>query len=266
MSALSAISVPQVLQIIGSRPAPATPTPKNRGECSSGPILLPMIPLRDVVPSRTIPGVTVGLIALSTLVFFYEMLLSRAEMDRLVLQWGLVPGRASPFTWLTSMFLHDGWVPFLGNMLYLWIFGETVEDRFGHGRFLFFYLVSGVIAGTAHELAAQGSSAPLVGAVGAVAGVLGAHLVMFPQSRALTLVPLVLAVRIIEVPAALLIAVWFALQFASGLGTLSAAGHAGGGATTFWAQAAGFAGGMALSRAFRQPERETVEWWDDAQP
>ena len=159
-----------------------------------------MIPLRDIIPSRTTPFVTVTLIVLNTLVFFYQLSLGPA-IEEFVLYFGLVPAAFSWITVFTSMFLHGGFLHFAGNMLYLWIFGDNVEDRMGHGRFLFFYLLCGVGAALAQTITDPASVIPMVGASGAIAGVMGAYFVLYPRSRILTLVPIFFFIQLIEVPA-----------------------------------------------------------------
>jgi membrane associated rhomboid family serine protease len=220
-----------------------------------------MIPLRDVIPSRTRPVVTVGLIALNAGAFLYQQSLAPRELEVFVRTWGLVPADFSALDLLASMFLHGGWMHFLGNMLYLWIFGDNVEDRFGHGRYLAFYLMCGVVAALLQTTFSPGSLVPMVGASGAIAGVLGAYLVMFPKSRILTLVPIFVFVQIVEVPALFFLGFWFLLQLVSGVGTLGQRADVGG--VAFWAHAGGFAAGMAAVRFFRRPERLRVEWWDE---
>ena len=220
-----------------------------------------MIPLRDVIPSRTTPIVTIGLILVNTVVFLYEMTLSDQELRRLLRQHGLVSASATPLAVITSMFLHGGPLHVTGNLLYLWIFGDNVEDRLGHDRFLVFYLLCGASATATQVLVSPQSQVPVVGASGAIAGVLGAYLVMFPQSRVLTLVPLVFLVQIVEVPALVLLAIWFLFQLLLGLGSLATAGAGHGGSIAFWAHAGGFAAGMALVSLFRRRERDRVEWW-----
>jgi membrane associated rhomboid family serine protease len=219
-----------------------------------------MIPLRDVIPSRTRPVVTVGLIALNAAAFLHQQTLAPRELEVFVRTWGLVPAAFSPIDLLVSMFLHGGWMHFLGNMLYLWIFGDNVEDRFGHGRYLMFYLLCGVVAALLQTVFSPGSRVPMVGASGAIAGVLGAYLVMFPKSRILTLLPVFVFVQIIEVPALFFLGFWFLLQLLSGVGSLGQQADVGG--VAFWAHAGGFAAGMAAVRFFRRPERLRVEWWD----
>jgi len=220
-----------------------------------------MIPLRDVIPSRTTPVVTIGLILVNTAVFVYELTLGDREFALFLRSHGLVPASASPLTAITSMFIHGGLLHFGGNMLYLWIFGDNVEDRMGHDRFLVFYLVCGTAAAALQMLASPQSRIPMVGASGAIAGVLGAYLVMFPRSRVLTLVPIVFFFHIVEVPALLLLGLWFVLQLLLGVSALSATATSDVGGVAFWAHTGGFVAGMALVPLFRRRERDRVEWW-----
>jgi membrane associated rhomboid family serine protease len=221
-----------------------------------------VIPLRDVIPSRTYPLVTVGLIAINTLVFLFQLLLDEGAGRVFVYTFGLVPQHFSAFTVVTSMFLHGGIAHFTGNMLYLWIFGDNVEDRMGHLRFVVFYLLCGTAAALAQAWADPASEVPMVGASGAIAGVMGAYIVLYPHSRVLTLLPF--PIMVFEVPAVVLLGLWFALQFLSGLGSLAsvARGDAPVGGIAFWAHVAGFAAGAVAVFLFRRPERQRVEWWD----
>jgi membrane associated rhomboid family serine protease len=222
-----------------------------------------MIPLRDVIPSRTRPVVTVALIALNALVFLRQMGLPPDVLEAFIHAFGLVP---ADFSWLnvfSSMFVHGGLMHAGGNMLYLWIFGDNVEDRMGHGRFLVFYLLSGVGAALAQTAAAPDSLVPMVGASGAIAGVMGAYFVLYPRSRVLTLIPF--PITVIEIPAVYFLGVWFLMQFVNGMATLApgAEGQLAGG-VAFWAHAAGFGVGALLVFLFRRPERQRVDWWDGA--
>jgi len=219
-----------------------------------------MIPLRDVIPSRTRPVVTIALIAANAAVFLLQQSLSPAGFERFILTWGLVPAQFSVHTVFTSMFLHGGWMHVVGNMLYLWIFGDNVEDRLGHGRFLAFYLLCGTAAALLQVAFSPGSRMPMIGASGAIAGVLGAYLVMFPRSRILTLVPIFVFVQIVEIPAIFFLGIWFLLQLLSGVGSLVQPADVGG--VAFWAHAGGFVAGLLLVAPFRRPERHRVEWWD----
>jgi membrane associated rhomboid family serine protease len=221
-----------------------------------------MIPLRDIVPSRTTPIVTIALIVANVLVFLYELTLGRAAND-FTLYFGLVPAAFSWVTVFTSMFLHGGLFHVAGNMLYLWIFGDNVEDRMGHGRFLVFYLLCGTAAALAQTITAPDSVVPMVGASGAIAGVMGAYFVLYPKSRIVTLVPLFFFFQIIEVPAIFFLGIWFVMQFLSGVGSIVTATGARTGGVAFWAHVAGFVAGVSGVIVFRRPERQRVEWWHD---
>src|SRR5687768_15588025 len=222
-----------------------------------------MIPLRDVIPSRTTPLVTIGLIVLNALVFFYQLGLGEA-VERFVLSFGLVPATFSWIDVLTSMFLHGGLLHFGGNMLYLWIFGDNVEDRMGHGRFLVFYLLCGMAAALAQTAMVPDSIIPMVGASGAIAGITGAYLVLYPRSRIVTLLPIFFFIQLVEVPAVFFLGIWFLIQFVSGIGSIaSAAGGEPAGGVAFWAHIAGFVAGVSGVLVFRRPERQSVEWWNE---
>ncbi len=150
---------------------------------------------------------------------------------------------------------------FAGNMLYLWIFGDNVEDRVGHGRFIAFYLLCGTAAALAQTMSAPGSLVPMVGASGAIAGVMGAYFVLYPKSRVLTLIPF--PITVVEIPAVYLLGLWFVMQFVSGMATLNPPDETAlAGGIAFWAHAAGFGAGVVLVFLFRRPERQRVEWWD----
>ena len=222
-----------------------------------------MIPLRDVIPSRTTPYVTVALIVLNALVFVYEYSLGE-HTNEFIFAFGLIPATFSWFAVLTSMFLHGGLLHVGGNMLYLWIFGDNVEDRMGHGRFLAFYLLCGIAAALGQTFTSPDSAVPMVGASGAVAGVMGAYFVLYPRSRIVTLLPFIIVWQVVEVPALVFLGVWFLMQFVNGVGSIAtsvAGGPAGG--VAFWAHVAGFVAGLLGVLVFRRPERQAVEWWND---
>jgi membrane associated rhomboid family serine protease len=221
-----------------------------------------MIPLRDVIPSRTTPVVTISLIVLNALAFFYELMLDEETLNVFLIYWGLVPAAFSWVTVMTSMFLHGGFLHFAGNMLYLWIFGDNVEDRMGHGRYLTFYLLCGIAAALAQSLLNPESTIPMVGASGAIAGVMGAYLVLYPRSRVVTLLPLIFFIQIVEIPAMFFLGFWFLLQFISGVGSIASATGEPTGGVAFWAHVAGFVAGVSGVLVFRRPERQRVEWWD----
>jgi membrane associated rhomboid family serine protease len=222
-----------------------------------------MIPLRDVIPSRTTPVVTVTILVVNVLAFLYEVSLGTTALDGFLLAHGLVP---AAFAWndvLSSMFLHGGWMHLIGNMLSLWIFGDNVEDRLGHGRFVVFYLLCGTLATLAHVWADPLSPVPTIGASGAIAGVMGGYFVLYPHSRIITLLPIFIFIQIVEVPAVVFLGLWFLLQLVSGVGSqLSATSGEAAGGIAFWAHIGGFAVGAALVKLMVLPERARIDWYD----
>ena len=220
-----------------------------------------MIPLRDVIPSRTTPGVTITLIAINVLVFLFQMSLTERGQEAFVVAFGLVPAYFSFVTVFTSMFVHGGLAHIAGNMLFLWIFGDNVEDRLGHGRFLFFYLLCGFAAAFAQTALDADSVVPMVGASGAIAGVMGAYLVLYPHSRVLMLFPF--PVFLFELPAIVFLGMWFFVQFLNGIGQLPVFQQDQiSGGVAFWAHVMGFVAGLVLVVFMKRPERTRVEWWD----
>jgi membrane associated rhomboid family serine protease len=221
-----------------------------------------MIPLRDVIPSRTTPFVTVGLIVINSIVYLYEFslwLLDDRLFDIFVRHYGLVPVRFTFTAAFTSMFVHANVLHVVGNMWFLWIFGDNVEDRLGHVRFIVFYLLCGFVAIIVQAVWSPYSFLPTVGASGAIAGVMGAYLVLYPRSRVLTMIfPFIF--WIIEVPAVFFLGYWFVLQLLS-VGVMADTASAGG--TAFWAHIAGFLTGVLMVFVFRRRERQQVEWWSD---
>ena len=208
-----------------------------------------MFPIGDDDSTRrTVPVVTYALIVLNVLFFFVEM----SGGDPFIMQWAFVPSRfaANPFgdvaTLFSSMFMHAGWLHLGGNMLYLWIFGDNVEDRFGHIKFLIFYLLCGLAATAAQMAVSLGSEIPNLGASGAIAGVLGAYILMFPKGS----VRVLQGSRVIQVPALIVIGVWIALQLFSGIGTVASAAQTGG--VAYMAHIGGFVAGFALTFVFRR--------------
>jgi membrane associated rhomboid family serine protease len=217
-----------------------------------------MIPLRDVIPSRTTPFVTIGIIAINVLAFWFELSLAPGARQAFIRGFGIVPAELAWTTLVSSMFLHGGWLHIIGNMWYLWIFGDNVEDRMGHGRYLVFYLLSGAVAGAAHALINPDSFVPTIGASGAVAAVMGAYFVLFPRSRVLTLIPLFIFIEIIEIPAVFFLGFWFLMQLFSGAGSIAHTTGSQGG-IAFWAHVAGFLAGFGGVFVFRRPERGWTE-------
>ena len=207
-----------------------------------------MLPIGDDDSARrTVPLVTYALIALNVLFFFVEL----SGGDAFVGTWAFVPSRflANPFsdfsTIFTSMFMHAGWLHLGGNMLYLWIFGDNVEDRFGHGSFTIFYLLCGLAATGAQLAFSVGSHVPNLGASGAIAGVLGAYILMFPQER----VKVLQGQQVIQLPALIVIGIWIVLQFFSGIGSIANTAQTGG--VAYMAHIGGFLAGFVLTFLFR---------------
>jgi membrane associated rhomboid family serine protease len=220
-----------------------------------------LIPLRDDNPTVLWPIVTVALIAANTAVFVYELSLGPRALESLIYQMGMVPASISRgslsegggyFTILSSMFLHGGVLHVAGNMLYLWIFGNNIEDSMGHLRFIIFYLAAGLAAGITHLVVNPASTVPTVGASGAVSGVLGAYLLLFPHARVKTLVTLGFFWTIVYLPAWVLLFVWIGLQFLSQ--ALDPMDPTAGG-VAYAAHIGGFVAGMALIPLFRKYRR-----------
>jgi membrane associated rhomboid family serine protease len=216
-----------------------------------------MIPLRDEIRTGRVPFITIGLIAINVLVFLHERALPTPfHVHAFIAHYAMVPAEVvyAPSAdayqrILTSMFLHGGWMHIIGNMLFLWIFGDNVEDSVGHIRFVFFYLTCGVAAAAAQIFTQPSSLVPMIGASGAISGVLGAYLLLFPRAKVLVLVPIWIFIRFLEVPAWILLILWFAIQLLSGWGTLSASSGAG---VAFWAHVGGFIAGLLLIPLFKR--------------
>ena len=215
-----------------------------------------MIPLRDVIPSRTVPFLTVTIIILNGLAWFYELGLPREDLPVFLQQFGVVPAYFAPPTLISSMFLHGSWSHVLGNMWYLWIFGDNVEDRMGHFRFLIFYLLCGIVAAFGQIFIDPTSTLPTIGASGAIAGVMGAYFVLYPQSRVLTLIPLIVFWEIVELPAIFLLGFWFLMQLFSA-GAIAATSNSQAGGVAFMAHVAGFVFGLIGVFVFRKREPDT---------
>jgi rhomboid family protein len=237
-----------------------------------------MFPLRDNIPSRTTPVIVFALIVANAAVFLYETSLTVECLNRLILHYGVVPlrfhspeaaaelGLVSPNRWLTlatHMFLHGGWAHVIGNMWFLWVFGDNVEDRMGHGRFIGFYLVCGLAGAGAqiwagwpqegHAASVQAAAVPMVGASGAIAGVLGAYLLLYPFARIRTLFLIVVIPLLVDLPALLVLGLWFAAQWVRGSASLHLSDAAGG--VAWWAHIGGFVAGMVLVFPFVKRRR-----------
>jgi membrane associated rhomboid family serine protease len=211
-----------------------------------------MIPVKDGIPTRETPVINYVLIAINVIVYLFMALVGPEAQEAIVAKYAMIPAHfadgvtlADIMTIFTSMFMHAGIVHLAGNMLYLWIFGDNVEDRLGHFQYLMFYLVGGVIASLTHLATNWGSELPTVGASGAIAAVLGAYLVLFPGSRIATFVPLGQFYRLTFVPAAVVLGFWFILQLFDGVLAL---GGADVGGVAFWAHVGGFVAGMVMTK------------------
>ena len=237
-----------------------------------------MIPLRDLNPRRTVPYVTYVLVALNVVAFLWELSLGR-NLEPALFNIAFIPARYwVPGNWVfdlltivTSMFLHGSLMHIGSNMLYLWIFGDNVEDRLGHFRYLLFYLLCGFIATFAHAVFSPASRVPAIGASGAIAGVLGAYILLWPHARVMTLIPIFILITVRELPAIFLLGIWFVLQLFSGVGSLGVRDAQDMGGVAYFAHIGGFVAGLVLIGlfgGFRGPRRQDREppppWW--AQP
>lgn len=202
-----------------------------------------------------------ALIALNLCVFFYELSLSGPGLMGFTLKYGTVPARLEWLDLLTSMFLHGGWMHVLGNMWFLWVFGDNIEDTLGHGNYLWFYLLCGLGGGLAHVYFSPGSTTPAIGASGAISGVMGAYLMKFPRAQVKTLIFILIIVTTIDVPAILMIGYWFVVQLFNGLGSVAANAGAARGGTAWFAHIGGFVAGLVLVNLFpaKAPKRR-VRW------
>lgn len=204
-----------------------------------------MFPLRDDRPTYTAPIVTTLLIIACALVFFFELSLDDYSLDYFINRYGIVPAHFRPITLLTCLFIHGGWMHIIGNMLFLWAFGKSLEDAMGHTKFLCFYLICGIAAGVTHVFFNLGSPLPTVGASGAIAGVMGAYLIKFPRARIHTLVFLLIFVTMADIPAAFILIYWFVTQLFSEYGSITSTQVSSGG-VAYAAHIGGFVTGMIL--------------------
>jgi membrane associated rhomboid family serine protease len=207
-----------------------------------------MLPIRDHNPSGRVPYVTYALIAANVLIFlgYSGFLNDPASLNRLYFNWAMIPARVSSgdgfHTVISSMFLHGGWMHLLGNMLFLYIYGDNIEDEMGHLGFAVFYVAAGLGAGAIHVLSAPYSTVPTVGASGAIAGVMGGYLLLFPKARVDILIFFVVFVRILPIPAWIVLMVWFGMQLVGGVGADPTMRG-----VAYWAHLGGFAAGLALT-------------------
>lgn len=218
-----------------------------------------MIPIRDEIPTRVTPVVNYLLIVVNVLVFLWMVFLPESALESVFTRYAMTPSHfvdgvdlEDILTIFTSMFMHAGLAHIGGNMIYLWIFGDNVEDRLGHSRYVVFYLVGGVVASLTHLFTNWGSDLPTVGASGAIAAVLGAYLVMFPASRIATFVPLGFFYRLTMLPAAVVLGLWFVFQLFDGVMAL---GGADVGGVAVWAHIGGFVAGMVMAKLLSSSRR-----------
>lgn len=213
-----------------------------------------MIPLRDTIPSRRFPIVNIILIVANVIAFLGETLMGTTGLEQFIAQYGLTPAffwqdsgleRFAPV--FTSMFLHAGWWHLISNMLALYIFGDNVEDRLGHVAYLAFYIIGGVAAAAGQLIVSSRSLAPMVGASGAIAAVLGVYIVLYPRARVVTLIPIFYFMRVVQIPALLYLGFWFVSQLFNGFLALGAMNEVQAGGVAWWAHIGGFAYGLVIA-------------------
>lgn len=215
-----------------------------------------MIPLRALLYRRNVAIMTLIIVGVNVLCFFFEMAQPLYLRDRFIQQYGLVPDQLRPITFITSMFLHGGWLHIIGNMWFLWVFGSHIEDALGSGKFLIFYLMSGVISAMVQFGVNLGSPVPTIGASGAIAGVMGAFLILYPRVRVVTLIFVFVFFTTVELPAAFMLIYWFGLQLLSGLGSMSSITQAQG--IAWFAHVGGFVAGALLAKVFGQTRSRLI--------
>lgn len=228
-----------------------------------------IFPYKDNIPSRSFPVFTVLIIIVNVLAFLFEVSLGQQELTRFIFQYGVVPARLRGNLALmlnpsfltsifTSMFLHGGLIHLLGNMWWLWIFGDNVEDRLGHVRYLLFYLLCGFSASVVHTIFNFTSRYPAIGASGAIAGVLGAYMITFPAARVYSLVTIIFFWTTVELPALFVLGFWFVIQLMSGTASVALASQSSGG-VAWWAHIGGFVTGIVLMKLLEPPRK--MEWY-----
>ena len=212
-----------------------------------------MIPLRALLNRQSAPVMTLLIIAVNVLCFLYEMAQPIYLRDHFIEHYALIPDQLRLTSLFTSMFLHGGWLHLIGNMWFLWVFGSHIEDAMGSAKFLIFYLISGIASGALQFATSLGSPVPTIGASGAIAGVMGAFLILYPRVRVVTLIFIVVFVTTVDLPAAFMLIYWFGLQLLSGLGSLSSVSQAQG--IAWFAHVGGFLAGILLVRVFQSNRR-----------
>jgi len=212
-----------------------------------------VLPLRDIIPSRTTPWITLMLIVVNAAVFLRMIVLGDGAREQFVLSYGFIPASFSWGSAVTSMFLHAGWIHVAGNLWALWLFGDNVEDRMGPIRFVGFYLLCGIAAGVVHIITNPQSTVPALGASGAISGVMAAYVVLYPRARILAVFPIIIYPLFFQVPAVLYIGIWFLMQFFSGTAAIFSGQQAGG--IAWWAHIGGFIAGLLTVWIFIQRPR-----------
>jgi membrane associated rhomboid family serine protease len=230
-----------------------------------------MLPIRDNVQSKTPPIVTIILIVINVAVFFFQISLG-SRLNEFLFAFGFVPSKffhllekgdilVAILPLFAYMFLHGGWLHIIGNMWFLWIFGDNVEDRMGHVKFIFFYILCGLIAGLVHAFLNSQSGVPTVGASGAIAGVMGAYFILYPRAKIWTLIPIFFFVQFVEIPAFVFLGFWILIQLFVGAFSMSMGSLSGG--VAWWAHVGGFAAGVLLVFIFRKRERNMPKRFAD---
>ena len=212
-----------------------------------------MIPLRALLYRRNMPAMTLLIISVNVLCFLYEKALAPESLELFIQHYALVPDHLAPLTFVTSMFLHGGWLHLIGNMWFLWVFGSHIEDAMGSPKFLVFYILSGVASAIVQFAIELGNPVPTLGASGAIAGVMGAFLILYPRVRVVTLIFIVIFITTVEIPAAFMLLYWFLIQLVSGIGSLASVTHAQG--IAWFAHVGGFLAGILLIRVLEQRNR-----------
>ncbi len=207
-----------------------------------------MIPLRALLRRQSTPFMTLLIIVINVFCFLIETVQPGYMQSAFIAHYALIPDHLRPFSLVTSMFLHGGWLHLIGNMWFLWVFGSHVEDALGSARFAVFYMVSGIVSGTVQLLLNFGSPVPTIGASGAIAGVMGAFLILYPRARVVTLIFIIVFITTIELPAAFMLIYWFAIQLISGLTSFSSFTDQGG--VAWFAHVGGFLAGILIVKAF----------------
>lgn len=218
-----------------------------------------MIPLRALLYRNSTPVMTLLIIAVNVLCFFFELSLPPYSREAFIEQYGLVPDALHPSALITSMFLHGGWLHLIGNMWFLWVFGSHVEDAIGSAKYLVFYLLSGVASAIVQFTTSFGSPIPTIGASGAIAGIMGAFLVLYPRVRVVTLVFIIVFITTFELPAAIMLLYWFAIQLLSGVTSFASISSTSGGVAWF-AHVGGFLFGVLLIRLFAGNRTRYSQW------